>query len=466
MRTITRMLAVSACMMLMGAPLAVAEEVSSEELAEMRAMMEKLQGQVAAQSEQIEHQGDVIEEARLDRTREDDSRLGSSGITSFLQRLEVEGWVAGSYFWNFNNPSKRTQPIGNVGQAGGVYPFHTSHNSFQVDQIWFGIEHPIDEENRAGFRFDLLYGSTAANIGNAPAGRCYNAGDCTSAYYVNQAYIQYLMPFTSNGITMKAGKFATLAGAEVAQTTANFNITRGNLFNLLQPIDHVGLLWDTEWGESGFTTALGFANSGFNGGGFGSASSDFDITKGKGVIGQVGWSNETIGSALTVIWSDEVYNTGNFPDLKGDDKGRGLVDLVLTWDPTEKISTWLNFDYSWAQHSNETAHAIGVAVAGRYAVTERFGISTRFEWVGDKDGFVGWQNKNESGNDVVDANLFSLTGTADYAITNNLMIRGEVRWDTISKEEGSDDEFFGRGGFAKVNKNNQVTMGAELVYEF
>jgi len=41
-----------------------------------------------------------------------------------------------------------------------------------------------------------------------------------------------------------------------------------------------------------------------------------------------------------------------------------------------------------------------------------------------------------------------------------------VRWDTISKEEGSDDEFFGRGDFAKVNKNNQVTMGAEIVYEF
>jgi hypothetical protein len=460
MRTIMRVLAVSACMLLMGAPLAVAEEVSSDELAEMRAMMEQLQGQVAAQSEQIEHQGEVIKEAQLDRAREDDSRLGASGITSFLQRLEVEGWIAGSYFWNFNNPSKRTQPFGNVGNAGGVYPFHTGHNTFSVDQVWFGLEHPIDEENRAGFRFDLVFGSTAANLGNAPGGRCYNAGDCTSSYYVNQAYIQYLMPFTSNGITMKAGKFGTLAGAEVAQTTANFNITRGNVYNLLQPIDHVGLLFDTEWGETGITTALGFANSGFNGG-----SADFDVTKGKGVIGQVGWSNETIGSALTVIWSDEVANFGNGPNFGGDDRGVGLLDLVLTWDPTEKISTWLNFDYSWANvGGGTTATALGIAVAGRYAVTERFGISTRFEWVGDDDGFVGWQNPN-AGN-VVDGNIFSLTGTADYAITNNLMVRGEVRWDTISKTGGSDDEFYGRGSYANVNKSDQVTMGAELVYEF
>ena len=36
----------------------------------------------------------------------------------------------------------------------------------------------------------------------------------------------------------------------------------------------------------------------------------------------------------------------------------------------------------------------------------------------------------------------------------------------IRKSNGNDSEFFGRGGFANVSKRNQVTAGAELVYEF
>ena len=173
MKAIANVLAVSACMMLIGAPLAFADDVS-DELAEMRKMVEQLKGQVDAQNEQISHQGEVIREARIDRTQEGESRFGSSGIAAFLQRLVVEGHVSGSYFYNFNNPGSATSiggPAGttggNTGISGNTYPFHGNHNSFQVDQVWFGIEHPVDEENRAGFRFDLLYGTTACNLGNA-----------------------------------------------------------------------------------------------------------------------------------------------------------------------------------------------------------------------------------------------------------------------------------------------------------
>ncbi len=51
---------------------------------------------------------------------------------------------------------------------------------------------------------------------------------------LNRAYIQYLTPV---GLTLRAGKFGTLLGAEVAQTVYNFNVTRGNVYNLLQFID-------------------------------------------------------------------------------------------------------------------------------------------------------------------------------------------------------------------------------------
>ena len=91
MSTITKMFAMSACMMMVGAPSAIASEVS-DELAEMRAMVEQLQGQVEAQSEQIDHQGNVIREARLEQTREDDSRFGTSGITSWWSKPSSATW--------------------------------------------------------------------------------------------------------------------------------------------------------------------------------------------------------------------------------------------------------------------------------------------------------------------------------------------------------------------------------------
>jgi DUF4097 and DUF4098 domain-containing protein YvlB len=62
-----------------------------------------------------------------------------------------------------------------------------------------------------------------------------------------------------------------------------------------------------------------------------------------------------------------------------------------------------------------------------------------------------------------DADIYSVTGTVDYAITNNLMVRGEVRFDTISKD-GNDDEFFDKHGNNLTD--TQTSAGVEVVYEF
>jgi len=365
MMRIAKVLAMAACMLMIGAPSAIADDVS-DELAEMRALVEQLKGQVDAQSEQIEHQGEVIREARLERAEQGDSRFGASGITAFLQRLEVEGHVAGSYFWNFNDPGHTNMvggpggigPIsfagGNTGISGNAYPFHSNHNSFQVDQVWFGIEHPVDEENRAGFRFDLLYGTTACWLGNAVPLRCGFPGiagfeDNTSQYYVNQAYVQYLAPITSNGILIKAGKWNTLVGAEVANTTANFNITRGLVYTILQPVDHVGVLASTDIGETGFSGAFGVMNDDISG--FAGTGSDPDRNDAKSLVAQIGWAGETISVANTLLWGPSVPFSDNHAN--------GLYDLVVTWDPNEKISTWLNFDYAWNKPSGQDQHAWG-----------------------------------------------------------------------------------------------------------
>ena len=138
-------------------------------------------------------------------------------------------------------------------------------------------------------------------------------GDNTSQYYVNQAYVQYLAPITSNGILIKAGKFGTLIGAEVAQTTANFNITRGNVYNLLQPIDHVGVLASTDIGETGFSAAFGVLND--------IGTGDPDFNDAKSITAQVAWAGETVSLANTLVWGP--------PHVGINDNSAGIYDVLV-----------------------------------------------------------------------------------------------------------------------------------------
>jgi hypothetical protein len=467
MRSFVKVFAVTAGILMMGAPLALGAEAEvDEQLAEMRELVDQLKNQVDAQSEQIEHQGEVIREARIDQAQTD-TRFGGSGLSAFIRRLEIDGHVAGSYFWNFNDPGSNQLVGGNTGYSGLLYPFHQNYNNFQVDQVWFGLEHPVDAENRAGFRFDVLYGNTACSQVDAHSvdddtdhKRCRTGtdsldddestwGDNTSEYYVHQAYVQYLAPITENGTHFKAGKFATLIGAEVMDTTGNFNITRGALYSVMQPIDHIGILASNQWGDSGWSTTVGVLNGNF--------LNDPDNNATKSVTAQLAWTGETVSVTQSVIWGGDVNNHNGHAS--------GIYDLVATWDPSENLSTWVNFDWGWDTHF-QNAHGWGIAGAGRYAVTERLGVSLRGEFLKDNNSFFGFMTNpqgNQGGGDNKSVRLWTLTGTVDYALTSNLMLRAEVRYDTIVKRNADDNEFYDQGDDFQPD---QVTTGVEIVYEF
>ena len=70
------------------------------------------------------------------------------------------------------------------GQSGFFVPFHRDANTFQVDQVWFGLGKPATEESRGGFRFDIFYGATASNYGAGIFERATTDGngDSTSDY--------------------------------------------------------------------------------------------------------------------------------------------------------------------------------------------------------------------------------------------------------------------------------------------
>ena len=441
---------------------ALAVDDVDAELAEMRRLMEGLQQKVDAQEEQLAAQGRNLEEAQevVRRTQEDTEAV--SGLSSFLNSLEFDGVVAVSYNYNvLNNPDNSpaaVQPGGgnnpgtgglNQGVSGSFYPFHGDHDTFQVDQVWFGMGKPASEESRAGFRFDILYGQTATFLGNGSSSGGRANFDSLGDFYVNQAYVEYLAPI-GDGVTVTAGKFGTLAGAEVAKTTDNFNITAGNLYNLLQPIDHFGVLVSSDFGPVSLTA--GAVNSQTLGVG------SLDDNSEKTLVFQAGMGDDELSGAATIFWGAEAAS--NKDDL-------GIFDILITANPSDTLSLWLNFDYVWADGtatagvgSGGDKSAWGLAAAGRLALTDATGFALRAEYVHDSSGLLGLSQAAGAASPVSDASVWGITATIDHTLVDSLLLRLESRYDRVDN----------RGHFFNNTGNNldrdQWVLLAQAVYVF
>jgi hypothetical protein len=447
----------------------------------MQQMEDKLQAtsdQLDSANERVDEQSQLIEQSGLAETRG-----ASSGLPGFLGQITVGGWVAASYFWNINHPTSETNygvngyqyPTGdgmggtNQGINGAFYPLHPDHNSFALDQVWFEVERPIDEENRAGFRLDTVYGKTGALLnGGGPNNRYSNNDD--SSIYINQGYVQYLAP-VGDGLTFKAGKFSTPFGYEVAGTIYNQNITRGNVWNLLEPIDHIGLTAGYAFGDSGFDVMGGVVN--------GFTPNDPDNNESKSIIGHLGWANETLSVAANGIYGNE--NTAS------SENARTVLNGVVKFNPTDRLALYVNGDYA-TMANDGNAKAWGVATGGRFGITDRTGVSLRGEYVADNGNYLGFCSLPNSdfvyGSDdgcgsfdsnefavESDVKIFGVTATVDHLLTDQLMVRGEVRWDNVRHSGNtSNGEFFnGSLDYSESDyglKSNQVVLGAEVVYNF
>lgn len=438
----SRWLAIAIALSLPSAAFATDPELQAQ-LEAMQERLGQLEQKVESQKDELEVAGERLESQQELIQRQSTDLESASGLASFLETIEVGGWVAASYFYNFNDPDGRA--LGGSNTGGFAYPFRPDANSFSLDQVWFEVERPVSEENRAGFRLDFVYGKDAGLLsGDFGAGDGFSGND----FELYQGYVQYMAPI-GEGVTFQFGKFATLIGAEVVQSPYNFNITRGHIYNLFQPITHTGLLASTSAGP--IDMSLGFVNETRS-----FPAADIDLNKDKAVL----WS---VGGALgeSVSWSFNgahgSADSGAGIDTPAGDK-ETILDFILGFDPTENFSAYVNADYIDTQNSRGTdVEGWGVAVAGRYAFTQRMGFAMRGEYA-DLDDFFG------SGNDL---SVWGVTGTVDYMLTDHLMVRGEVRYDKVSDggEPFVDDDSFGVG-LADFDKDDQITAGVEVVYSF
>jgi len=377
-------------------------------------------------------------------------------LSDFLTETNFGGWVGASYFYNTNNQDSGETHGANLGESrdGLANAFHGNSNSFQVDEAWFEISNEATHESRGGFQIDVIMGATADAL-------CDDDSNGSTPCLYN-ANISYLAPITDNGIEITAGRFATAIGAERPGAPYNFNITRGLVWNL-QPISHMGVKVATKY-DSGIDWMLGVSNtSGYEGGGI-AQQTDFDDDK--VFLWRVGYQmSDTMAIAVNGLWGGNCALTSPGCTVDGRNKDKqGVVDMVLDWNPSDRLSTWLNVDWIWTENEMRSgdARALGIAVAGRYALTDATGFALRGEYVRSWDDYV---EVTASAGPPDDQNLWSITGTIDHKLTDHLTVKAEVVYQEGSADDSPDDQFFVNDHGGDLSER-QVLVGAQMVYQF
>ena len=265
MRSSWKFLVTVVAISLAAPPLAIADEVE-EQLRQMQQRMTELENKLQATNDELESSKERVEqqEELIQKAGIDESRGAGSGLSGarfhqhdpgrWLRRgqLQLQLQPAGA---TGTSPSSTamasfgpTTVFGeNQGVLGLTAPGLTNANSFQLDQLWFGIGKPPTMESNAGFRADIVYGAARRREprrhvlhdrdDDAVSFDDHGTGDLPHLF---QAYVEYLVPVGANGISVKGGRFATPIGAESLRQDANFNITRGITW-ALQPVNHTGV---------------------------------------------------------------------------------------------------------------------------------------------------------------------------------------------------------------------------------
>lgn len=329
--------------------------------------------------------------------------LSASGITA-------TGYVDASYVHQSIDPSQ--QITDSNGNPILVNYFDDHKDSFNLQQAAITLS-SLPKEG-----FGALVNITGGN----DADHIHSSGGSSSNLDITQAYVQY----ATGPLTAIAGKFNTLAGAELIDPTGNTNITRSIAFLNALPFTHTGI----RFAYVPIDTLTLYA--GINNGWDQQKDDNNEKTLELGFL---------FAPTSMVTWAGSLYN-GKEPLDSTTNTNRRLFDTVLTVKPIDGLSLVLNYDNLTQENVSGSQDAKVTAWIGyiNYAFTNEWHMSVRGEVFDDKDdfkfGFVDLSGTPDpiTGELPASKKTKELTLTVGYAPSANFEIRGEVRQDKTDKE--------------------------------
>ena len=283
-------------------------------------------------------------------------------------------------------------------------------------------------------------------------------GQSRGGVNLTYAYLQ----FARGPVTVLAGKFATLAGAEVIESPNDSNYSRSYLFGEAVPFTHTGVR--VTYAATPKVSVIAGVNNGWD-------DWKFDGKK-KTLEGGLA-INPSPGYSLTL----QTYNGNDFalggqgganltpyPPLY---TNRMLYDGVLTVHPTGALTLIANYDNGTQLSGSQnvgaqaplafsTQHWNGIAGYANYQFTPKYGISLRKETFHDVTGF-------RTG---IAQRLQSNTATLGYTPNNNYIFRAEYRLDTTDANSFTYRGYVPTIGAPFDGRPHQSSIGVETIVKF
>jgi Putative beta-barrel porin-2, OmpL-like. bbp2 len=327
--------------------------------------------------------------------------LANSGITE-------SGYVAASYY---DSSGYNTD-----------HQFDTAHDTFQLDQA--GLTLAYQPKSGFGAVVDVIAGEDAKIVDFAES-----AGTRANSFDLLQGYVQYV----TGPLTLQAGKFTTLAGAEVIAPTGNTNFSRSLLF-YGEPMTHTGVR--ATYALTDMVSLIVGINNGWN-------YTKIDYGSKTGEFGIALSPNKYFAlTAQAYVGRDPVALAS-----------RTFFDTVATFNATSALSFVVSYDWGKQDASSVTAGGDWDGVAGyvNYQLNSQWRVSLRGEYFDDKEGFMtGIAQKVKEG-----------TITFGYDPVSDFELRIEGRYDS-SDQAG----FVKRISPVTLYTDNQTEIALQGVFKF
>jgi len=321
----------------------------------------------------------------------------ASNVLSAVSGTQLSGYVSTTASWAPNT------------MVPAAASFMPTADGFDLDVVDITISKPLDEgEWSAGYTAELWVGPQAANLGNNIGGGAGGAGNDLA---IKQANVQLNAPI-GNGLVFTMGVFDTIIGYEVANTGDNPNHTRSYGFTS-EPFQHVGLLASYQLCEEA-SIAAGIA--------------DANNT----VLNPVNRGGNI--SAKTYMAAVNVTAPDSFGPLAGASITAGVVDgrnggAVAGPDatqvyvggtiptPVENLTLGFAWDHVGIDGGSDTDVIAGYV---GYGLSDKASLNLRLDYL-DEGGATGIG--------AVGGEYLGTTVTLDYALWENVLTRGELRYD-------------------------------------
>jgi len=422
-------------------------------------------------------------EKKLDQTQKEEA-TGQTGIRERIEAMEKEvkdtrqsiadklgvsihALVALDYLYDINRPNVPANPSTGAGAVTQPFlrSFENEKNSFILNLGNLHFERTAD--NLPGFVLDFDFGKTADVVNNStffgrhgtnpsnpsdPNNPIPITGNGTDFFDARQFYLTYTVPVGS-GIKLKAGRFVTLAGAEIIKSynSFNYNVTNSILFGFAIPFTHTGLM-----ASYAFTDQV---------------SLDMGVVNGWDAVADNN-DGKSLHSGLTLAFDPHITvyqtvtygpeqtehtvtdNLGNTLLVHAGRSKRLLLTTLITVKPIDPLTLIIDYDYGNDSDSVprdgllRTAQWQGVAGYIVYNFTDDLSACLRAEVFDDVDGARTGAR----------ATYTEVTPTLTYKIAEGLFWRNEYRHDeSDTKKVFGHEHNFQRG---------QDTLATELLYAF